>query len=121
MLGSHHEDMDRSALESAYSSWIEQVKAKVPPEQLLVFNVKQGWKPLCDFLQVPDAQCPQGALPHTNTSTEMKRLVFALELAANQWHLGLFVLFWVLFWLVRRCCCGGGGGGKASSQKAKKN
>ena len=26
------------------------VKSIVPPAKLLVFNVKQGWKPLCDFL-----------------------------------------------------------------------
>ena len=29
------------------------VKATVPAERLLVFDVREGWQPLCDFLGVP--------------------------------------------------------------------
>ena len=29
------------------------VKETVPPEKLLIFNVKQGWEPLCNFLNLP--------------------------------------------------------------------
>ena len=29
------------------------VQSNVPSEKLLVFNVKMGWKPLCEFLDVP--------------------------------------------------------------------
>ena len=36
-----------------YLDWIEMVKATVPPEKLLIFNVKQGWEPLCNFLNLP--------------------------------------------------------------------
>ena len=34
----------------------EEVKQRVPPERLLVYEVKEGWAPLCDFLgvEVPD-------------------------------------------------------------------
>ena len=28
----------------------QRVKSFVPPSKLLVYNVKQGWKPFCDFL-----------------------------------------------------------------------
>jgi hypothetical protein len=41
----------------------EQVKATVPPERLLVWEVGEGWQPLCDFLEVP---VPDGPLPHAN-------------------------------------------------------
>ena len=34
------------------------VQSNVPPEKLLVFNVKMGWKPLCEFLEVPIPQEP---------------------------------------------------------------
>lgn len=35
-----------------YNTHNERVKAVIPPEKLLVYNVKQGWEPLCKFLKV---------------------------------------------------------------------
>ena len=37
-------------LRERYRMHNHRVKSLVPPEKLLVYNVKQGWKPLCDFL-----------------------------------------------------------------------
>jgi len=39
------------------------VKSIVPADKLLVYNVKQGWKPLCDFLE---CTVPTVAFPHEN-------------------------------------------------------
>ena len=39
------------------------VKSVVPADKLLVYNVKQGWKPLCDFL---GCEVPTVAFPHEN-------------------------------------------------------
>lgn len=38
----------------------ERVKQVIPKDQLLIYNVKEGWKPLCDFLghEVPDQPFP---------------------------------------------------------------
>ena len=33
-----------------FNDWVELVKAEIPAERLLVFEVKQGWGPLCNFL-----------------------------------------------------------------------
>ena len=44
------------------------VKSLVPPEKLLVYNVKQGWKPLCDFL---GCEVPTVAFPHENVKGEI--------------------------------------------------
>ena len=33
-----------------FNDWVELVKAEIPAERLLVFEVKQGWAPLCHFL-----------------------------------------------------------------------
>ena len=44
------------------------VKSIVQPEKLLVFNVKQGWKPLCDFL---GCEVPTSAFPHENIKGEI--------------------------------------------------
>jgi hypothetical protein len=35
-----------------FNQHIEDVKKVVPPERLLVYNVKEGWEPLCTFLGV---------------------------------------------------------------------
>ena len=46
-----------------YDKDIEKVKQMVPKEQLLIFDVDQGWKPLCEFLNV---DIPNTAFPKTN-------------------------------------------------------
>ena len=52
----------RKAIE-IYEAHIREVQQYVPPEQLLIYDVKQGWEPLCDFLDVP---VPQTEFPNTN-------------------------------------------------------
>jgi len=39
-----------------FTQHIEEVKRVVPPERLLVYQVKEGWEPLCRFLGVPIPQ-----------------------------------------------------------------
>lgn len=46
-----------------YNHRIEQVKSKIPKENLLIFNVKEGWEPLCKFLGVP---VPNEPFPNVN-------------------------------------------------------
>ena len=36
-----------------YEEWQNEVKRHVPPERLLVYEIGSGWKPLCDFLDLP--------------------------------------------------------------------
>ncbi len=44
-----------------FQQHLEEVKSFVPPENLLLFDVKQGWEPLCNFLghPVPDTPFPK--------------------------------------------------------------
>jgi len=42
--------------------WRERVRRTVPKAQLLEFKVTDGWRPLCDFLEVAD--CPTNRFPH---------------------------------------------------------
>ncbi len=55
----------------------EAVKEHVPPEKLLVFNVKEGWEPLCRFLEVP---IPDRPFPHLNDRKMFERMVFFRKL-----------------------------------------
>jgi len=50
----------------------QSVKEVIPADQLLVYQVKEGWGPLCDFLQVSP---PDEAFPHTNKHEEFWDLV----------------------------------------------
>jgi hypothetical protein len=59
----------------------EHVKANVPPERLLVWNVTEGWEPLCDFLDVP---APADPLPHVNDRETFLGRVIDGGLAALQ-------------------------------------
>ena len=45
------------------------VKKTVPPERLLVWNLKDGWEPLCTFLNKP---VPSEPVPRENTTGDMK-------------------------------------------------
>ena len=55
-------------LRQRYREHNHRVKSLVPPEKLLVYNVKQGWEPLCDFL---GCEVPTIAFPHENIKGEI--------------------------------------------------
>ena len=59
--------LDRQGLISAFTAHNEAVKEAIPASQLLVFQVKEGWDPLCAFL---DAPVPAEAFPRTNDRGE---------------------------------------------------
>ena len=44
-----------------YREHNERVQAIIPKEKLLMYNVKQGWKPLCEFLgcEIPEREFPR--------------------------------------------------------------
>ena len=54
-----------------YEEHVDEVKANVPPEKLLVFNVKEGWEPLCSFLDLPVPSVP---FPNLNDRQAVRRL-----------------------------------------------
>ena len=59
--------LDVAELEKAFIAHADGVKAAIPPEQLLVFEAKDGWEPLCKFLNVP---VPEESYPRTNDRAE---------------------------------------------------
>jgi hypothetical protein len=48
---------------------IETVKRGLPPERLLVYEVKEGWPPLCRFLGLP---VPAAPFPHVNATEKFR-------------------------------------------------
>ena len=63
---------DGDAAIAAYRRRTEEVRATIAPERLLVFDVAEGWDPLCRFLGVPE---PDSPFPHHNTTAEFWEIV----------------------------------------------
>ncbi len=88
--------VDRAHAIAVFNQHNAAVQAHVPPERLLVYHVKEGWEPLCRFLDVP---VPQGIpFPHLNDSSTfqwMFRLAYGVVAL-----LGLFAIG--LLWLLVR-------------------
>jgi hypothetical protein len=56
----------------AFNRHIAEVRSGVPADQLLVYQVSEGWGPLCEFLGVP---VPDEDFPHINESGDIKETV----------------------------------------------
>jgi len=60
-------DLSKANVINVFNQHNEMVQRTVPPERLLVYDVKQGWEPLCHFLEVPVPDLPY---PHQNTRAD---------------------------------------------------
>jgi hypothetical protein len=54
---------DKETAIEIFNAWNESVKAYVPADRLLVFDVTEGWEPLCAFLGLA---VPDEPFPHKN-------------------------------------------------------
>jgi hypothetical protein len=65
LFGPTPEVFDEDAIAAVMDRHVEQVRATIPADRLLEWSPKDGWEPLCAFLEVP---VPSAALPHVNSS-----------------------------------------------------
>ncbi len=64
---------DRQHAIEVFERHNEEVKEHVPADQLLVYEVKEGWEPLCDFLGI---ETPKGKpFPHLTDTDSFQRMV----------------------------------------------
>lgn len=66
---------DREFMVDYFERHVAAVKAEIAPERLLVYEVKRGWGPLCEFLGVP---VPDHPFPRVNSRAETKAMVDAM-------------------------------------------
>ncbi len=64
-----HHLHDRAYMTDYFQRHTEAVKAAIPPERLLVFEVGEGWERLCRFLGVP---VPSEPYPSENSTAEFQ-------------------------------------------------
>jgi hypothetical protein len=62
--------VDEEAAVAAFHRHVAAVTESLPAHRLLVFDVRQGWRPLCAFLGVAP---PDEPFPHLNDSQSMQR------------------------------------------------
>jgi hypothetical protein len=74
VFGGRFEDREHAL--KIYRHHIAHVKAVAPADRLLVFEAKDGWKPLCDFLNVP---VPENDYPYLNDAAQIRRAVLGVR------------------------------------------
>lgn len=67
-VGGRFADRDHSL--ASFEEHIANVRAHVPADRLLVFDVREGWAPLCAFLGVPE---PADPFPRENDTATFQR------------------------------------------------
>lgn len=72
---------DRDFMVPYFENRIEEIKRSVPAERLLVYEVKQGWEPLCEFL---DVRVPEEPFPRVNARDDTVRLIEAMMSDSNE-------------------------------------
>jgi hypothetical protein len=71
---------DKDFAIKVFEQHIETVKAEADPDRLLVFNVAEGWEPLCGFLGVP---VPDHPFPRLNDTDRMKRAITSYKIGSR--------------------------------------
>jgi len=88
---------DRQYAIDVFERHCDEVRAAFPDDRLLVFDVREGWAPLCDFLDVP---VPENvSFPRSNDTRTIRRTVWLLR--ALRYALPVLIVFGLLIWLLR--------------------
>jgi hypothetical protein len=75
----HGKFEDKAYAIEQFNEHNETVKRKVPPERLVVHEVKEGWKPLAQMLGVPEPEAP---FPRLNDKVAFREMVGLPALAS---------------------------------------
>lgn len=67
---------DEDTAAAAFERYVETVRAGLPADRLLVFDVREGWGPLCEFLGV---EAPDEPFPHLNDSDALLQMFGRLK------------------------------------------
>ena len=90
-----------------FKDWASEVIQAIPRDRLLVYEVREGWDSLCNFLDVP---VPVEPFPNINNSDEFRLRISKLKTLAYMVVLGIPSLMAIcigfchpFFWLVSQC------------------
>ena len=66
---------EEAASKAAYERHNADVRAAIPADRLIDWQVGDGWGPICEGLGLP---VPAGPFPHLNTTDEFRAMVGAM-------------------------------------------
>ena len=90
---------NKAAAIASYEDHNRRVREMIPANQLLEYSVKEGWEPLCDFLDIED--CPTTPFPKSNSARSLHaQTIFAMALPLT---VALFITFYLFSAIVQRC------------------
>lgn len=72
---------DKNFMMSFFNNRTAEIINTIAPDRLLVYQVQEGWKPLCEFLDVP---IPDSEFPRINSRDETKELLATLIAASGE-------------------------------------
>jgi len=61
---------NKEAAIASYEEHNRRVRETIPSDRLLEYHVKQGWAPLCEFLEIKT--CPETPFPKTNSARSVQ-------------------------------------------------
>jgi Sulfotransferase domain len=91
-------DQVKGASIASYEEHNRKVRATIPPDRLLEYNVKDGWDPLCKFMAIEN--CPQTPFPKTNSARSVR--VQAISSFMVPFSLIFFLVSWLFVKVFRR-------------------
>lgn len=108
----------RAWFERAFEHTTARVRAVVPPEQLLVLDLRKGvtFAELCRFLDIAPGACPPEAVPRINSGGEIDAIRRVLELLEILCYTA-FVLVCGGLVLLGFCCARRGAGRRAAGRQ----
>ena len=77
----------------------EEVRRRAPQERLLVYEVKEGWGPLCKFLDVEE---PNHPFPRLNDAAELRRMILMVRVLSFAMPTTLALLGMAILAVLRR-------------------
>ena len=92
----HGRATDKAYAVSVYQQHIDAVTRTVPAERLLVYDVRQGWSPLCAFLAVA---VPAQPFPRVNDGATFRRRLRTAQTAVGAAAVAILCGAW---WAWRR-------------------
>jgi hypothetical protein len=75
----HGRFLDKQYAFEVFDRHVAEVKAKVPADRLIVFEVSDGWGPLCEALGV---DVPDEPFPHLNDTAAFRQMLGMQPIAA---------------------------------------
>ena len=72
---------DKAYAIDVFQRHVDEVKKTIAPARLLVFDVREGWAPLCRFLEVP---VPSDPFPRLNDTASTRAMIKAMRASLDR-------------------------------------